>query len=143
MATATHFENFAYQVTMNIEGDAGGVIFRSDEKAGTFFRFALSNNPTTPDTDGYTVYLCQRDCSAKSVSEGVPLVQDQVHVDPNKPVILTVIAKNGTIDLYVNGKSTYQLLEQPVLFGAIGVYAASFSNATTVTFTNLKVWQLD
>jgi hypothetical protein len=131
MATATHFENFAYQVAMSIEGDAGGVIFRSDAKDNTFFRFALSNNPTTPNIDGFAIYVCQGNCSAKSVSEGMPLVQDQVHVDPNKPVILTVIAKNGTIDLYANGKSTYQLLEQPVLFGAIGVYAASFSNATS------------
>jgi hypothetical protein len=41
MATATHFENFAYQVAMSIEGDAGGVIFVPTLRTIHFFASLL------------------------------------------------------------------------------------------------------
>ncbi len=142
MANTTQLKNFAYQVTLAINGDAGGVIFRSEDQTGTFYRFSLSNSSAKPNSDEFAVILCQQNCASNAVNEGTLLAQDQVSVDPNKPVILTVIARDTIIDMYVNGNFIYQLTDQPVLSGAIGVYAASINTSTSVTFTNPKVWQL-
>jgi hypothetical protein len=137
MAAATNFKNFAYQVAMNITGDAGGVIFRSVEPTGVFYRFSV-----TPASGEFAVILCQSDCSVNT-ADGTLITKGQVGVDITKSVTLTIIAKESSVNLYVNGKFIDQLTDKLGSPGAIGVYAASTGTPTTVTFTNLKVWLLD
>src|SRR5947209_6251465 len=64
------YTNFALQVTMAIQGDAGGVIFRDDGN-GTYYRFAFNqSDPTTPQADTYSVFLCNKDCNNNQVGAG-------------------------------------------------------------------------
>lgn len=137
MAAQINLKNFAYQVTMNINGDAGGIIFRSVEQTGVFYRFSV-----TPGSGKFALILCQSDCSTNVVDGGTIIANGPLVVDPNQAVILTVIAKDSIINLYINGNFVDQLTDKLDSPGEIGVYAASINTSTTVTFTNPKVWQL-
>src|SRR5207249_4703218 len=95
MATATVYKNFAYQVALNIYGDAGGLIFRFDDKIGAFYRFSVSSNAITPNSYEYGVYQCtaeQKCASTNYIADGTRLAGDSVQVDPKAPVNLAVIA---------------------------------------------------
>lgn len=157
MATNTKFKNFALQITMNITGDAGGVIFRDDGN-GKYYRFAFNQSvKTTPDADTYSVYRCNSECdiNAASINIGsidtgllLPDINSTVNVDRNKPITFTVIVQGSNIDLYSNKTfltriSATTSTTSASLSGQIGVFAASLGNPTDVTFSNLKVWSLD
>src|SRR5207248_243493 len=96
MATATGYKNFAYQITMSINGDTGGLIFRSVEQTGVFYRFSM-----TPGSGEFAVIFCQSDCAANTAGGGTIFASNHVSVDPNQSVTLTVIAKDSIINLYV------------------------------------------
>ena len=140
MAANTKFKNFALQVTMNINGGAGGVIFR-DNSNGTYYRFAF--NQSDPNALTYSIYLCNSDCTTDAVGTGAPLASDPVNVDQTKPITLTIIAKDDNIDLYINKTFLKHINDRTSLSGQIGVFAASLGTDTDVTFSNLKVWSLD
>ncbi len=60
------------------------------------------------------------------------------------PITLTVIARDKNIDVYANRNFVTRFTESTnVVAGQVGVYAADINNATTVTFSNLKIWSLD
>jgi len=111
MATKTQFKNFALQVTMSIKGDAGGVIFRSNDTNGTYYRLAFNqSDPTTPKTDTYSVYLCSNSaCDTATVDTGnvntgtlLTKSNTTVQVDRTKPITFTIIVIDSNIDLYIS-----------------------------------------
>ncbi len=139
------FGNFALQVTMQIQGDAGGIIFRANEASGIYYRLSINqSNPTTPGDDTLSLLLCNSDCLTMSVREGTSLLPATLSVpsSPVKPVTLALIAQNSSIDIFINGQFVTHVVDSTLLQGQIGVYAASVSDPTTVTFSRLKVWSL-
>ena len=126
--------NFAFQVRMNIsKGDAGGVIFQSDNGLENSYRFSLSS------AGEYKLILCEQ-CTTPG--NGNPLFDNTI-TPPSGPSILTVIVANNIIYLYINKKF---VLQQPDIIttpGQVGVYAGStIGNPTMVVFSNVKVWNL-
>ncbi len=139
------YKNFALQVTMDIKGDVGGVIFRSNSDTNTYYRLAINQVDTVrTDMPRLTLLLCNKGaCSKKSTDVGTPIGSALAKVD-RYPIILTAIVHDKNIDVYVNGKFVIRFTDATnTTAGQVGVYAADLSDATTVTFSDLKIWSLD
>ncbi len=150
LATKPTFTNFVMQVTMKIQGDAGGVIFRSNSISKAYYRLALNqSDATTPKADTFSLIVCNKDCTANSVDSGTSLTDKTnttVNVDRKQPITLTLIARTNTFDVFINKQFVASITDPTFTTpwaGQIGAYAASLGNDTTVTFSNLKVWSLD
>jgi hypothetical protein len=151
LAAKPAFKNFVMQITMKIQGDAGGVIFRykNDNASKSYYRLAVNqSDATTPKTDTFSLFRCSGDCTNNSVGSGTSLTNNTnppVNVDRKQPVTLTLIAQTTTFDVFINGQFVASITDTSFTTpwpGQIGVYAASLTQNTTVTFSNLKVWAL-
>ncbi len=60
----------------------------------------------------------------------------------NHPNLLAVVARNDTLDLYVNNQNITRVSNKAYSYGQIGVAAASETGLTEVVFSNAKVWVL-
>jgi 3-keto-disaccharide hydrolase/TIR domain-containing protein len=139
MSRKADFKNFAYQAQVTlINGDAGGLIFRSDNAVSTFYRFAIDS------TGAYRLFSCQG-CTGNQ-NAGNVLAFGDLGIKANQPNTLTVIAINNTINLYVNGQFVKSVTDTTATSGELGVYAGTFVQAfmhpTEVAFSNVKVWVL-
>lgn len=129
----TNFSNFAYEVQLSIiQGDCGGIIFRSNAPKFYFFRICqygsyalykyVSNSGNTSTT------LVQNSSSA--INSGVG--------QSNR---IAVVANGGSITLYVNGQRVNSLADSTYSQGQIGVVASDTGSALTeVAFSNVRVW---
>ncbi len=139
MSRKADFKNFAYQAQVTlINGDAGGLIFRSDSAVSTFYRFAIDS------TGAYRLFSC-KGCTGNQ-NAGTVLAFGDLGIKANQPNTLTVIAINNTINLYVNGQFVKGVTDATSSAGELGVYAGTFVQAfmhpTEVAFSNVKVWVL-
>jgi hypothetical protein len=150
VAANTAYKNFALQVTMDISGDAGGVIFRSDTAKGSYYRLSISkNSQQSTDTPTFSLFLCNnasaKKCTANDTDSGTSLATiNNVKMDQG-PITLTVIARDKNIDIYADGQFLLHFTEPQgagIGAGQVGVYAADLNNPTTVKFSNLKIWSL-
>lgn len=142
MARKTNFENFAYQAQMTlISGDIGGLIFRSDDGSTTFYRFSL-------DSTGQYTLDCQQCSSSQKDNDGPQTLQQGpvsgIQTTIGKPELLTVIAINQDIYLYVNGNPVNQKINNATIPGPgeIGVFATSATKLVDVAFSSVEVWKL-
>lgn len=145
LATGPSYKNFALQVTMDIKGDAGGIIFRSTNNNNTYYRLAINQIYTTStDTPAFTLVLCDKGaCSTNSTNGGAVIDSVSAKVD-KQPITLTVIARDKNIDVYANKKFVHRFSDgTDTAAGQVGVYAADLNNSTTVNFSDLKIWSLD
>ena len=142
MAQKSNFKDFAYQVQMSINsGDAGGLIFRSDSKVSTFYRFSVDNGGKP------SLILCQS-CNHESAKEGKSLLDTtsdnttpSVQQNQQTSWTLAVIVRGPHIYLYNGGLFIQEIDDQSIVStGEIGLYAASLSQYTKVTFSSVKVW---
>jgi len=60
----------------------------------------------------------------------------------NQANTITVVAQGGNLYLYINGQYVDNINNATLSSGKIGVFSESGTNATIVSFTNAKVWQL-
>ena len=134
IAGSTEFSNFAYEVRMTIsQGDEGGVIFRADGNQGKFYYFRI-------DRDGsYGLYLFVDTVGthARTLVSGVTPV---IHTGLNVSNLLAVVARNGTLDLYVNDQRVASVHDSTYGSGQIGVAAASITGPTEVAFSDARLW---
>ena len=130
------YNDFAFQVQMQISpsGDAGGMIFRSNSQMSMFYRFSI-------DAQGSYVLLVCTQCASNANINAQQLKGGTLPKASNQ-YTLTVIASKNTIYLYINGQFIVQVTDSTSSSGAIGLYAASINQATTVIFTKAKVWKL-
>ncbi len=147
IAAGPSFKNFALQITMDIKGDAGGVIFRDDTAKGTYYRLSVNLlYQQSTDSPGFPLFLCNNgECADNGVNTGNQLSPKDSSTKVGKgPLTLTIIARDKNIDLYVNGKYLQRFIEtNGTGAGKVGLYAADLNHETTVTFSGLKIWLLD
>jgi hypothetical protein len=139
LSRKAEFKNFAYQAQMTLlNGDAGGIVFRSDSAVSTFYRFIIDS------TGAYRLFSC-KGCPGNQ-NAGTLLVSADMGIKANQPNTLTVIAINNTIDVYINGQFVKSVNDATSGAGNLGVYAGTFTQAymhpTEVAFSNVKVWAL-
>lgn len=129
MALATNFSNLAYQVEMSvIAGDGGGLIFRSNANAEYRFRV---------DASGYYDLAGVR---LENVRYNKPT--RPVHTGLNQWNLLTAVAKDSDLYLYVNKQLVMYCHDSSSSGGNIGVFAIDAEHPTSVQFRNAKVWAL-
>jgi serine/threonine protein kinase len=125
------FSNSAYQVQMTIvNGDAGGIGFRTDITKGNGYLFVISQ-------DGkYGLYLFAN--SSSVLLRGG--ASSAINTGLNQSNLLAVVANGSTIDLYVNNQKIDGVTDSTYSQGHFGVGALDLNNPTEVVFSNAKVW---
>ena len=134
----TNYQYFAYQVQMKFttDGDAGGLIFRSDNTVSMFYRFSLDS------AGNYSLRLCNP-CSPPYDNSQGKLLKPESNAHLSAPYTLTVIALKNNIYLFVNKVLVISVDDSTLSQGGeIGVFAASKTQPTEVAFSNVKVWNL-
>jgi serine/threonine protein kinase len=130
LAHATNFSNFAFQVNMTIltgaNQDGGGLIFRSNGNA--FYRLRIGVTGTY-DLVNQTNSLIST--SNEAIKTGL-----------NQTNVLTVVARNQQIYLYINKSYITTITDSASSSGQIGLFAVGWTTPTDVSFNNAEVWQL-
>src|SRR6266852_4781204 len=135
-ARTTNFSNFAYQVQMVItKGDFGGIIFRANATTGQYYYFRIGQ-------DGSYIFLLYVDNQASHARILTGGFIPSVHVGLNQSNLVAVVARNNTIDLYVNKQYVTTVNDHSYSHGQIAVVAENEGNVTLVLFSNAKVWKL-
>ena len=134
LAESTNFSNFAFRVKMTIiQGDEGGLIFRADGAHSKFYSFGINR-------DGlFNLIVSKDDNPGKSLLLGP---DSAINTGLNQPNVLTVIARDSTIYLYINKQYVDTIQDNTYRSGQIGVYAAYSTHYTDVAFNDAQVWQL-
>jgi serine/threonine protein kinase len=129
MALATNFSNFAYQMEMSVTaGDGGGLVFRSNEHAQ--YRFRVNANGTY-DLAGVPPQNVRYNRNARPVHTGL-----------NQWNLLTVVAKDSDLYLYINRQLAMYCHDSSSSSGNIGIFVIDAGHPTTIQFRNAKVWEL-
>jgi hypothetical protein len=132
-AQATNFSDFAFQVEMTIlKGDGGGLVFRADDVNAKFYLLHITHN-------GVFSLLVTRDAKTNT-----PLLDDtnaaiKAGAQTN---LVTVIARGGTLSLYVNKQFIGSTNDTTYTTGKIGIFADDTTTGTEVAFSNVSVWTL-
>ena len=132
-AQATNFQNFVYQATMVIDrGSQGGLLFRANSARSQYYVFRIG-------TDGSYTLEVYNGNRLKTLSSGYSTA---VMPGTGQSNTLQVLAKNKTIDLFVNSTFITGATDASYTSGQIGVVALDYSLPTEVEFTNAQVWTL-
>ena len=139
-AESTHFSNFTFEIQMNIKtggtGADGGIIFRANMNSDALYIFFL-------DTQGN--YSLDTRANSSGASSGI--LQSgtvanfatgfyQVHT-------IGIVANGPQISIYIDQNLVAPPISNSTYSGGqIGVISDYGSSATTVAYTNAKVWQL-
>ncbi len=134
-ARTTDFSNFAYQVQMVItRGDYGGIIFRANATTGQYYYLRIGQ-------DGSYVLLLYVDNQASHARILTSGLTPFIHIGLNQSNLVAVVARNSTIDLYVNKQYITTVNDHSYSHGQIAVVAEDEGNLTLVLFSNARVWK--
>jgi len=140
-AVSSNFINFAFQVQMTIiKGDVGGIVFRANDTETQFYYFGI-------DQDGsyFLFRYAPPVISGKNPQNNPHLaggITSVIHTGLNQHNLLTVIARDNRLYLFVNQLYITSITDSTYSAGAIGVVAESVKNPTDVMFSNAQVWTL-
>jgi hypothetical protein len=127
--------NFALQVQMMIvQGDEGGVVFRANNSASTFYLFRISQS------GAYDLYLYvdSQGSHARHLLSG----SSGIINTGNQTNTITVIADGGNLYFYVNQQYLDGTSDTNYPSGQIALFGESDTNPTDVAFSNLKIWTI-
>src|SRR5437868_15297413 len=120
-------------MTLN-DGKFGGIVFRVDSTNTLFYYFRIGIDGTYA-LDVYTGNGSPNTLSSTSSSSIMTGVQASNQ--------LTVVARDNSLYLYVNGQYITTVTDSTYSAGEIGVFAGSFTDPTAhATFNDAKVWTL-
>lgn len=138
-AETTHFSNFTFEIQMSIRTggiDAtGGVLFRASSSTAQEYMFLL-------DPQGNY----ELDVRANGGTNGSGILKSgkmagyatglyQIHT-------IGVVANGPDITIYVDQHQVMKVSDPSFTSGQIGVFSLYGESATTIAYTNAKVWQL-
>ena len=127
--------NFAFEVRMTIiQGDCGGIIFRTDLTQGYFLRIC---------SDGYyKLFLIVNGKVNNFVTSS--RFGSAFNTGLNQSNLIAIVANGSTITLYVNRQQIDTITDSTYSTGLIGVgaYDEKVTRATVVAFSNARVWKL-
>ena len=139
LAIATNFDNFAYLVNTSVsKGNITGVVFRADPFAKGLYLFGINTS------GAYVLASDQTDSTGKTnfkqLAEGV---SQAIKTGANQANLLAVIARGSTLNLYANQQYLTSVDDSTTSGGVIGIFGEdSQGGAAQVSFTSIKVWQL-
>ena len=128
------FRDFAYQVQMKVmEGDGGGLVFRSDGKVGNYYYFHVGQDGSY----GLSIF----------VAKGQPIdvvkgTSSSIKAGLEQDNLLCVIVRGSDIAMYVNKQPVAEVIDTAYQAGQIGVVADEDNDMTDVAYTDAQVWAL-
>ena len=136
MTMETDFENFTYEVEMNITaGTCGGLVFRQDVSGRFYYVFYVWQNGSYFLDDQDANLIPARFSSA--IRQGLYVTN-----------VVAVVARGKLLDFYINHVMVVSIQVSNSSHGLVGVAAIRLalniipSSQTTVDYSNAKVWQL-
>jgi hypothetical protein len=134
----SNLQNIAFQAQMTIiQGDVGGLIFHSNASGSNGYAFTICVDPAC-GKGYYGLYMSQGNGYSQLISGSSTAIK----TDLKQTNLLTVVAYNGDIYLYVNDKSVAHIQDNTFISGYIGLTAYELSNSTDVSFSYAQVWKL-
>lgn len=122
---AITMSDFAFQVNVvTTAGDGGGILFRSTDSDAYSFR-------VSPD-GSYDLAGYEQDVSGSSSA---------IHKGLNQSNLVTIIARGSNVYIYVNRQQIIHTTNLNPTSGVFGLFAVSVSQATTILFNDMKIWQ--
>jgi hypothetical protein len=118
-----------------LKGDRGGIIFRSDSAATKFYLLRFDQNGTY----NLFVYSGSSGSNAKNLLEGTA---PSFHTGANQANKIAVVARGGSIYVYVNQQYLDSVNDSSYSSGLIAFFAEDHTNSTEVAFSNAQVWKL-
>ncbi len=135
-ARTSNFSNFAFQVQMTInQGDEGGLVFRGNNNSdlAQFYLFSINQKGT------YRLDVSKDTTHNTSIAEDTSTA---IKTGTGQNNTLAVVAKGGTLYLYINKQYIGSASDNTYSSGLLGVFASATTATTDVSFTNAKVWAL-
>jgi hypothetical protein len=133
-AQATDFSNFALEVQMKIlQGDCGGMVFRSESKSGKLYFFEVCQ-------DGTYQFYRYLDYTGNNVKNFAGGSSAAITTGLNQSNVIAVVAQGSTLSIYVNKQKIASASDSTFSHGQIGLVADSYSHPTEVAFNDVKVW---
>ena len=135
-ARASNFSNFAFQVQMTInQGDEGGLVFRGNNNSdlAQFYLFSINQKGT------YRLDVSKDTTHNTSIAEDT---SNAIKTGIGQANTLAVVAKGGTLYLYINKQYIGSASDTTYSSGLLGVFASATTATTDVSFSNAKVWAL-
>jgi hypothetical protein len=128
-AINSHFNNLAFEVHMTIiKGDAGGLLFHIGQG---FYLFLVDQNGS------YGLYL--ETVALQLLASGN---SSAINAGLNRPNLLTIVAFDGYMYLYVNKQQVHHVFDSTYSSGQIALFAGSGTSLTDVAFNNVRVWSI-
>ncbi|MGH2508715.1 MAG: hypothetical protein ACRDHZ_15120 [Ktedonobacteraceae bacterium] len=127
------FADFAFQINMTIlNGDKGGILFRSDSNTGKTYLFDIDTLGAY-DIDVYTGFQS---------SQSQRLLSGSTNAMTAGSNQLTVIAEGSSLYFYVNQQFITTTTDATLKSGQVGVLANAYQQSTEVAYSDAKVWVL-
>lgn len=146
ITTSTNFDNFVYEVKMNLNyGECGGIVFRADYTSYQqyYFRVCQDHTYCLIRSDGFSnnhsVIGCTGDTSGLET-----ILKDGPYIAQS--LTLAVVARGNNIELWVNHQQLdvgFDFSDQELKEGEIGVAVSAITQPTEATFSDAKVWSLN
>jgi hypothetical protein len=136
IAENTSFSNFVYQVQVTLDqGNQAqfGLVFQVDSTNQSYYFFYIGSDGSYA-LDVYTS-SGQVNNLAKGISPAITTGLGQSNQ-------LSVLAKNGSYDLYANGQYLTTVTDASLSSGKIGLAVVDQNTPVDAEFSNVQVWQL-
>ncbi|MGI9062039.1 MAG: family 16 glycoside hydrolase [Ktedonobacteraceae bacterium] len=134
IAEVPTFHNFAFQVRMRVvEGDGGGLVFRSEGKSGNYYYFHVGQDGSY----GLAIFVAKG--QETDVLTGTSA---SVITGVGETNLLCVIVRGNDIALYVNRQPVAEFTDTSYQRGQVGVVADEDNDTTDVAYSNAQVWVL-
>lgn len=129
-ASASNYNDFAYQVQLKVARGQGGLVFRGNS-AGVYLLEIDAQQQ---------VFGLVSIAGGNSTANGKILMSSQsssINVTPNQTNLLAIIARGNKLYVYINKQFVNSVTDNTSSAGAIGVVCF---RDTDITFSNAQVW---
>ena len=134
IAEVPNFNNFAFQVQMNIlSGDGGGIVFRADGRNGNYYYFRVGQDGS------YGFYRYAHKSDKQELQSGSSA---SIKTGQNQTNLLCVVARGSHFYLFVNKQPVAEINDGTYRAGQIGLAADEDTKTTDVAYSNVEVWTL-
>ncbi|HEY4034825.1 MAG TPA: family 16 glycoside hydrolase, partial [Ktedonobacteraceae bacterium] len=134
---AAKFTNFAFQVQVSIvQGNTAGLVFRADSLGHKQYLLGITTSGR------YMLALTTKSSGSQPhvLASGISSVINQGLNHFNQ---LTIIARDSTLYLYINGQFITQVNDGTYSSGSIGLYSVDpHGTATEAVFDYLCIWSV-
>lgn len=133
---STSFSNFAFQVQMTIlQGNTGGIIFRLSAAPKSGYAFIIGSSGL------YALMVIYQDIAHSKILSAAG--STAINSGLGQSNLLTVIARDSTIYLYINKRFITSSTDTTSSSGAMALLGmADNGSSTDVAFSNLQEWNL-